>query len=911
VIGFRPKPSALFLERPRLLRLLPEEAGYIVWLEAPYGYGKSVLTAQWANQLEADGWRVIWLALLEGDPSLALAASLGLPEHSAWTVLLAALASTKTVVILEDLEKSPEVLDSLGPLLKHNPGLVLLASRRRLSSPELLRARSEGRLVHLNAQHMAFTQPEAEALFGDQSSIAAWDRTRGWSLPLHLAALTGEVPEEKALWEGVREGLEPEEWLEVLFMAALPYLPSAAADARASRLAALGFVQALENGFRLHPLAAETITRAHGSAIKQVVQNQFKRLPLALQAEACARVGLITELEVLLEDVDLAAADSRGVLRWDALCQARHPVSPSPGRLLTLGWTYSVTGRRDQAMQSYLLAARHRQAVAWQRIRALSWALFDLPSDQLDQAEALFTEAQPWLTQVEPSQRGSFLVNSAAFFIIGQRWEQAEDQLEEALLYLLPERQVPCRTNLGLVRWERRGDLMGYVSLLEASLQWSANTLFNQCSSLEWLGRIHALLNEPDRALEYFDRAAVLGEHNPQLGWMARVQAASLRGQTDSFATLQHEAESLTTNPDQFEESPLAFVYSSWAQCLREHGRLGQAKTMLEDALIRSDSARIRVELALVRDALGLDGTLELLEPALRAAQRWHRLLALAARYRIAHDPSNLEQLLSQTDVGVYVLPTLVPLTELPKERPELSEPYPLLDVLRSNWKSAIQHRHAAIPALEVRVLGGFEVRLHGQVVTLTARPRDILMLLTLRLNRERIAEALWPDADTDKSRNNLHVNLNALRKVVEPWGVPTYILESGLVRASVDLWDLDRALAANDMRSVQRLYANLAPGFDLDVIEDTRANLRERTLEAILEHAMKVISSDPQDAETALEWLLDHEPTHETAFGKLLELLVRSGRRLSAERRYRQFAEQLRNDVGLEPNPEISRILA
>jgi DNA-binding SARP family transcriptional activator len=910
MIGFRPKPSALFLERPRLLRLLPEEAGYVVWLEAPYGYGKSVLTAQWANKLEADGWRVIWLALLEGDPCVALAASLSLPETASWGAVLTALATTKTVLIFEDLEHQPAVLDLLGPLFKHNPGLVVLASRRRLSSPELLRARSEGRLVHLTAQHLAFTPLEAQALFGDQSSLAAWDRTRGWPLPLHLAALTGDVPEEKALWEGVREGLEPEEWLEVLFLAALPYLPSASADDRASRLAMLGFVQALENGFRLHPLAAETITKAHRDAIKRVVQDQFKRLPLTLQAEACARVGLIDELEVLFEDIDLAAFDSQGVLRWDALCQAQHPVSPSPGRLLTLGWAYAVTGRRDQAIQCYLLAARHPQATAGQRIQGLGWTLFDMPADQVEQAESLFAEAQPWLTRVEPGQRGTFLSNSSGFFLARHRWEQAENLLEEALLYLRPELQMTCRINLGQVRWERYGELMGYVPLIESSLRWADNSLFNKCASFEALGRIHALLGESNRALGCFESAAELGEHNPQFGWMARVQATGLRGQVDGFAALQHEAEALG-DIVQYEESPLDFVQFVWAKSLRDHGRFEQALTMLEGALTRSKSLLIRVELTLTRHALGLESSLEVLEPALDSTQRWYRLLAFAARYRIWRDPSDLDQVLTLTDVGAYILPTLVPLSELPQERPELSEPYPLVAVLHSNWKSAIQHRHAEIPALEVRVLGGFEVRVHGQVVTLTARPRDILMLLTLRLNRERIAETLWPDADTDKSRNNLHVNLNALRKVVEPWGVPTYILESGLVRASVDLWDLDRALAANDMNTVQRLYANLAPGFDFDLVIDTRTNLRERTLEAMLEHATKMIGTDPQAAETALEWLLDHEPSHEIALTKLLELLVRSGRRLSAERRYRQFAELLRNDVGLEPDPETSRILA
>jgi DNA-binding SARP family transcriptional activator len=451
---------------------------------------------------------------------------------------------------------------------------------------------------------------------------------------------------------------------------------------------------------------------------------------------------------------------------------------------------------------------------------------------------------------------------------------------------------------------------MGYVPLIESSLGWADNSLFNQCAALETLGRIHASLGEANRALEYFDSAAEMGEHNPQFGWMARVQASGLRGQVDGFSALQRESEALGDRI-QNEELPLDFVQSVWAQCLRDQGRLEQALTMLEGALIRSKSLMIRIELALTRHALGLGSALEVLEPALHSRQRWYRLWAFAARYRILRDPSDLDQVLTMTDVGAYILPTLVPLTELPQQRPELSEPYPLLAVLRSNWKSAIQHRHAEIPALEVRVLGGFEVRMHGQVVMLTARPRDILMLLTLRLNRERIAETLWPDADTDKSRNNLHVNLNALRKVVEPWGVPTYILESGLARASVDLWDLDRALAVNDMIAVQRLYKDLAPGFDFDLIENTRTNLRERTLEAMLEHTTKIASTDPQAAETALEWLLDHEPGHETAFGKLLELLVRSGRRLSAERRYRQFAEQLRNDVGLEPGPEISRILA
>jgi hypothetical protein len=144
LIGFRPKPSALFLERPRLLSILPEESGYIVWLEAPYGYGKSVLVSQWAAQLDREARRVIWLALVDGDPRRPLAMVLGLSENAAWSLVLEGLAQEKTLVILEDLENDPESGASLGPLLKHNPGLVLLASRKSLHAPELPRARAPG-----------------------------------------------------------------------------------------------------------------------------------------------------------------------------------------------------------------------------------------------------------------------------------------------------------------------------------------------------------------------------------------------------------------------------------------------------------------------------------------------------------------------------------------------------------------------------------------------------------------------------------------------------------------------------------------------------------------------------------------------------------------------------------------------
>uniref|UniRef100_A0A7C2C057 Uncharacterized protein n=1 Tax=Thermus islandicus TaxID=540988 RepID=A0A7C2C057_9DEIN len=38
--------SPVYLERQRLLELLPEAPGFAIWLEAPAGFGKSVLAGQ-------------------------------------------------------------------------------------------------------------------------------------------------------------------------------------------------------------------------------------------------------------------------------------------------------------------------------------------------------------------------------------------------------------------------------------------------------------------------------------------------------------------------------------------------------------------------------------------------------------------------------------------------------------------------------------------------------------------------------------------------------------------------------------------------------------------------------------------------------------------------------------------------
>lgn len=902
----RPQYSAFLLERPRLLRALPEEAGYVVWLEAPYGYGKSVLLSQWAAALEAEGVSIVWLSLSGSDARTGLALALDLPDATPWPLILAALHERQAAVVLEDLE-GPE---GLGPLLHHLPGLVALASRTDLPEPELLRLKAQGRLVHLGPPELAFTPDEAETLFQNRTlAQAAWERSGGWPLPLHLASLMGGTPFGPALWTGLKESLTPEEWAELLLLSALPFLPGSAADQRAPRLARLGFVQPLEGGYRLHPLAAEELARAFPAERLAAIRAGLERLPPPLRADACAKAELWPELTGVLEAEYLAEQDSPGVLRWHAQLsahegQAKFPVGPpvGPGRLLNLAWAYSALGQWREGHEACLRVARHPQASAKQRRKALSWAISDLPGHEVALAEELVAEAQPWLAQSDEAGQAAFWGNVAIQHMTGGRWRQAQTMLERAVS-LRPESPTsPNRINLAQVRWEAHGELRFYLDQLQAALNYPGALPFNRAVNLGALGLLGSLL-DPQAALIHLAEQQTLSRHHPLEALWGRATAAWLRRDLNAFPDLHAEARAWAEQDTRLGRESLGWVAARWGRALREAGHLQEARTRLAGALDCGE-ALVAVELALTLHALGQHEEAQpLLVEGLNSPYRYTRLHAWAARYRMGRDPAALEEVLNLTTERQAVLPALIPVTQLPPDRPELALAYSLHDVLASGWKAAIARRQAEIPPLELRVLGSVQVKVLGQEVALNGRPRDLLVLSALGLTREAMAEALWPEVDAQKSRNNLHVNLSTLRRTLEPWGQPGYLTEVGLRNTRCDLWNLQEAIRRGDWAQVRRLYQPLAPELTLDAITGQRAALQEDVLQGCLDHLTA------PEAEDTLNWVLRLDPLHEQAMQQLLSLLLRSGRRVSAEKRYQAYRSQLRRELGVPPDPALQRL--
>lgn len=897
MLGFRPKASAHYLPRTRLLERLPDSPGYVIWLEAPYGYGKSVLASQWAERLETEGWRVLWLSLQHRRLAPTLAQALGMPAEAPWEALETALWPEPTLLVLEDIESD----DGLERLLKEPRGLLLLASRGALYCPELPRLATQGRLIRLSSHDLAFNEAEAVLLFGDaRQARKAWEVAAGWPLPLHFAALTGEAPEGEALLEGVRESLSDQDWQEALLLATLPYLPYPAADEHSLSLTRAGFAQELASGYRLHPLAAEAILRRHLAACRDALRTKMTRLEPFLQAEGLAATRQLEELSALLEsDLEFGAADAGSFLRWDALC----PLPRGPVRLLSLAWAQSVSGDLAGAARSYRAVIELPEADAGQKLTALGWWMFDLPLNEHATFAALMAQAEPFLAEAGCRERSAFLFNASAFPLSTYAWSEVEALLKRSLEQLEGCDETAIRKSVELryaqVQWELRGDLWQLLAALEVQLRAQPPRSYNAVVSHALLGRYLALLSQPE-SLRHLEVAAAGTAQNLATALLARAEKAALLNEAEAFpelaATFRAWQASDPASADR--------LYALWGKTLRRADRAQAALEVLQS----QDGPLARAEHALALLALGRsEDALAHLPVPEASPQRLARLELQAARYQLSRDEHDLDALLALSQARERLLPALVPLESLPKGRPDLSRPYPLATVLRSSWKEAVSLRHAEIPPLELELLGAFEVSLLGEPVALTDRHRALLSLMALGCGRDVIGEALWPETESRKVLNNLHVQLNLLRKVLEPWGLKTYLGEAGLERSRTDLWEVQAALAAGDAERVLARYREpLAPGVDLPLVEEARAELRQAVIRCLLERA-----GEAEEPQPYLERVLELDPLDEGALQRLVRHLLERGRRREAQRRYQRFAALLKADLGLEPLPETARLMS
>jgi LuxR family transcriptional regulator, maltose regulon positive regulatory protein len=221
---YPPDPRAEWVERQELIGALSASTARLILVDAPAGFGKTTLVAQWRaralrerrfawvslDQGDNDPvrfWRYVVEALHQASPELgsALEPVRGPPRDMARAVLpllVNALAAVEVPVVLAlddyHLIKERACHEQLEFLLQHLPPRAQLVVITRADPPlPLARLRASAELTEIRARELAFTPAQAASFvhtvagvqLSDSDAADLVDRTEGWPAGIYMVAL--------------------------------------------------------------------------------------------------------------------------------------------------------------------------------------------------------------------------------------------------------------------------------------------------------------------------------------------------------------------------------------------------------------------------------------------------------------------------------------------------------------------------------------------------------------------------------------------------------------------------------------------------------------------------------------------------------------------------------------------------
>jgi predicted ATPase/DNA-binding SARP family transcriptional activator len=228
---------------------------------------------------------------------------------------------------------------------------------------------------------------------------------------------------------------------------------------------------------------------------------------------------------------------------------------------------------------------------------------------------------------------------------------------------------------------------------------------------------------------------------------------------------------------------------------------------------------------------------------------------------------------------------------------------------------------------LEVRLLGKFDVRCDGKLITISSRPAQSLfayLILSAGTShrREKLAGMLWPDSLEETARDNLRHALWRVRKALDAVSSSRFLHADDLTisfEASSDYW-LDAAAlqqisenaSADELIAAVSIYqGELLPGFYEEWVV-----LEREHLYSIFEHHMARLLSLLQDEKRWLDildwgerWIkLGQKP--EPAYRALMSAHAAKGDMSKVAATYERCVKTLR-EFGMEPSEQTRSLYA
>jgi len=227
---------------------------------------------------------------------------------------------------------------------------------------------------------------------------------------------------------------------------------------------------------------------------------------------------------------------------------------------------------------------------------------------------------------------------------------------------------------------------------------------------------------------------------------------------------------------------------------------------------------------------------------------------------------------------------------------------------------------------LSLALLGPPVVKRDGAPVTFDTRKATALLALLAVTGREhsrdRLADLLWPEADSVKGRASLRRTLSVTAAAMGDGLIisrAAVALSPTLVR--VDVREFEALIARPDAASLERavrLYRDdFLAGFTLrgcPDFEEWQASVSEELRQALARGLQRLVAACIADG--ALERATGHarrwlqlDPLHEPAHQAIIRLHGWAGQRSAAMQQYRTLVRVLDRDLAVRPLPETTRL--
>lgn len=234
----------------------------------------------------------------------------------------------------------------------------------------------------------------------------------------------------------------------------------------------------------------------------------------------------------------------------------------------------------------------------------------------------------------------------------------------------------------------------------------------------------------------------------------------------------------------------------------------------------------------------------------------------------------------------------------------------------------------ARMESVRLLTLGGLALQTDGVTTTGVSTRRHRLALLALLagargrgVTRDKLQAYLWPESDAEHARHGLNQLLYFQRHRLYDGGLflgkKTLRLNPAVL--TTDWWEFEDALDAGAYETAVRLYDGpFLDGFFLRGasaferwVEDQRRRLHRRCAEAIaaLANAAAVAGNHAR----ALAWwnrAVALNPFDAAAVRHLVSAALAVGDRAAALQAARQYADLLRTELGLDPDPAVTQLI-